>query len=81
MIGQDAWFQLGKFDGGRTERYVNKRPGNGVYALVVSGSAEIQGEQLSTRDAIGISGAGAIDMKIGTEGAELLLIDVPMEIN
>ena len=80
-IGQDAWFQLGKFDGGRTVRYMNKRPGNGVYMLVVSGSVEVQGEQLSTRDAIGISGAEAIDMKMGTEGAEILLIDVPMEIN
>lgn len=80
-IRQDAWFHLGKFDGGRTERYTNKRPGNGVYMLVVSGSVEVQEQQLATRDAIGISGAEMIDMKIGPEGAELLLIDVPMEIN
>lgn len=78
-IRQDAWFHLGKFDGGRTERYVNKRAGNGVYALVVSGSAQIQGQQLSTRDALGISGMDELEITIGPEGAELLLLDVPME--
>ncbi|MCB0757447.1 MAG: pirin family protein, partial [Flavobacteriales bacterium] len=46
-IHQDAWFQLGKFDDGRTERYAIKRAGNGVYAMVVSGSAEIHGQPLS----------------------------------
>ena len=80
-IGQDAWFQLGKFDGGRTEHYTIKRAGNGVYALVVSGSAKIQGQQLSTRDAVGVSGVEELEIRIGSEGAELLLIDVPMEFN
>lgn len=80
-IGQDAWFQLGKFDGGRPERYTIKRPANGVYVLVVSGSAVIQGQQLSPRDAIGISGVDALDIITGPEGAELLLIDVPMHLN
>jgi redox-sensitive bicupin YhaK (pirin superfamily) len=80
-IGQDAWFQLGKFDSGRTERYRVKRKGNGVYALVVSGSAEVQGQRLSTRDALGVSGVEELDIRIGSEGAELLLIDVPMEFN
>lgn len=80
-IGQDAWFQLGKFNGGRTERYAIKREGNGVYAMVVSGSAEIHGQPLSTRDAIGISAVDDLEIKTGPEGAELLLIDVPMEFN
>ena len=78
-IRQDAWFHLGKFDGGRTERYVSKRLGNGVYTMVISGSAEIQGQQLSTRDAVGISGMDELEINIGPAGAELLLIDVPME--
>lgn len=80
-IGQDAWFQLGKFDADRTERYAIKRPGNGVYAMVMSGSAEIQGQRLSERDAIGVSDAAELAIKTGPEGAELLLIDVPMEFN
>jgi len=80
-IHQDAWFQLGKFDGGRSERYPVKRSGNGVYALVVSGSATVQGQQLKTRDAIGVSQAEELDIITGPEGAEMLLIDVPMEFN
>ncbi len=80
-IHQDAWFQLGKFDGGRTERYTIKRSGHGVYALVVSGSAGIQGQKLNTRDAIGVSGVEELEIHIGSDGAELLLIDVPMELN
>lgn len=80
-IGQDAWFQLGKFDGGRTERYAIKRRGNGVYALVVSGSATVQGHRLSTRDAVGVSGVEELGIAIGADGAELLLIDVPMQLN
>jgi redox-sensitive bicupin YhaK (pirin superfamily) len=80
-IGQDAWLQLGKFDADRTGYYQVKRSGNGVYALVVSGSATIQGQQLSERDALGVSGVEGLDIGIGTEGAELLLIDVPMEFN
>ena len=70
-----------RFDGGRPERYTIKRPANGVYVLVVSGSAVIQGQQLSPRDAIGISGVDALDILTGPEGAELLLIDVPMHLN
>ena len=80
-IGQDAWFQLGKFEGGRTEHYATKRTGNGVYAMVVSGSAVINGQQLNVRDAVGVSEVDVLDITIGPEGAELLLIDVPMEFN
>ncbi|MEO8734278.1 MAG: pirin family protein, partial [Flavobacteriales bacterium] len=66
---------------GRTERYTVKRKGNGVYALVVSGRAEIQGQHLATRDAVGVSGVDELDIRIGSDGAELLLIDVPMDLN
>ena len=55
-IGQDAWLHLGKFDVGRSARYPVKRPGNGIYVLVVSGMAEVQGQHLSARDAFGITG-------------------------
>lgn len=77
-IGQDAWLHLGKFDGGRKERYAVRRRGNGVYALVVAGSATMDGVQLNSRDAVGVSGTTHLEMEVGDEGAELLLIDVPM---
>lgn len=80
-IGQDAWLHLGKFDGGRTERYAIKRPGNGVYVMVVAGSAVVQGQSLNERDALGVSNGEALEFQMGAEGAELLLIDLPMELN
>lgn len=78
-IGQDAWLHLGKFTKAQTERYTLRRPGNGLYAMVVAGSATIAGNVLGERDAVGISGQQTVEMHIGAEGAELLLIDVPME--
>lgn len=80
-IGQDAWFQLGKFDGILEVNYPVKRAGNGVYALVVSGSAKIHGQLLTGRDAIGIIEVDEVDIITGSEGAEILLIDVPMQLN
>lgn len=80
-IGQDAWLHLGKFDAGRRERYTIKKPGNGVYAMVVSGSAMIHGQELGARDAVGITDVNGVDLAIGKDGAEILLIDVPMELN
>lgn len=80
-IGQDAWLHLGKFDADRTERYAIKKPGNGVYAMVISGSTVINGHELGPRDAMGVEGADALELTAGNDGAEILLIDVPMELN
>ena len=80
-IGQDAWLHLGKFDAGRTEGYAIKKAGNGVYAMVISGSAVINGQELNARDAVGVEGTDALELVTGKDGAEILLIDVPMEFN
>ncbi|HRO38773.1 MAG TPA: pirin family protein [Flavobacteriales bacterium] len=80
-VGQDAWLHLGRFDAGRTAEYRLKRPGNGVYAMVVDGSATFQGHLLDTRDAIGITDVDVLEIKAGNNGAELLLIEVPMQLN
>lgn len=77
-IGQDAWFNLGTFDPGRPGHYAIKRPGNGVYALVMNGSAIINGMHLGERDAAGWGEATELAVQAGTTGAELLLIDLPM---
>lgn len=79
-IHQDAWFHLGRFDAGRTERYTPKKKGNGVYAMVVTGSATINGRTLGRRDAIGIPDGQEADIRIGNDGAEILLMDLPMHI-
>ncbi len=52
-INQDAYFTLGNFDEGNSVKYEIKKNGNGVYIMITEGSAEIDGEVLSRRDAIG----------------------------
>lgn len=80
-IHQDAWFHLGKFDKDFSAEYKIKRDGNGLYAFVLNGSFSINGEELNTRDGIGIWEADNISIKALTLSAELLLMDVPMDID
>lgn len=80
-IGQDAWLHWGRFDGGRKEHHAFQRTGNGIYAMAIAGSATINGHVLGRRDALGVVSLDALDISIGSEGAELLLIEVPMHLN
>lgn len=77
-IYQDAWFHKGVFDAGQTTGYTLKRPGNGVYVFVIDGDITIEGQQLHTRDAIGIWDTDAISITTQTR-ADILLIEVPMQ--
>jgi len=78
-IHQDAWFNLGKFDKGVTVDYTIQKPGNGVYAFILSGEVEINGQTVSNRDALGIWDADKFTISATTD-AEFLLMDVPMSI-
>lgn len=77
-IHQDAWFHLGKFDKGVNTEYNIKKEGNGVYAFLLSGEVIINGETLSSRDALGIWDTDKFTIEASTD-AEFLLIDVPMK--
>lgn len=77
-IYQDAWFHLGKFDKEMTLDYTLKKEGNGVYIMVISGTATIDGEKLETRDALGIWDTNTFTIET-TKGTELLLLEIPME--
>jgi redox-sensitive bicupin YhaK (pirin superfamily) len=79
-IHQDAWFHLGKFDQDIQANYSIKKPGNGVYVFVLSGSFDLDGQTLATRDGLGIRDAAAIEIKALTSDAEILLMEVPMQI-
>jgi redox-sensitive bicupin YhaK (pirin superfamily) len=80
-INQDAWFHMGTFDKGFKTTYSMKKPGNGVYAFVIKGDFTIDGQSLQTRDGLGIWNKDKILISSDSEGAEILLMEVPMEIS
>lgn len=77
-IYQKAWFHLGHFDKGFGTDYKIKLKGNGVYAFILSGELNINGQELKTRDGYGIWDTDMISVKAGAE-TELLLMEVPMK--
>ncbi len=76
-IYQDAWFHLGEFDKGVSTEYQIKKPGNGMYAFVISGDITINGLQLNRRDGLGIWDTDNFTI-VADSNAEFLLMDVPM---
>lgn len=76
-INQDAWFHIGNFTKGNSDQYEIKKEGNGVYAFILEGEVEIDGEKLSKRDGMGIWNTKSINVK-ATEKARVLLMEVPM---
>ncbi|OAB79939.1 pirin family protein [Cochleicola gelatinilyticus] len=73
---QDAWFSLGEFNN-TTTSYSTHKKGNGVYLFVLSGTVEVAGETLSSRDGFGIWETNTIELKIDNK-ASVLLMEVPM---
>ena len=79
-IHQDAWFHLGKFDADFSTTYNIKKPGNGVYVFVLKGDVTIDSEILNQRDGLGIWETNTIKIQANSQDAEILLMEVPMEI-
>jgi redox-sensitive bicupin YhaK (pirin superfamily) len=77
-IHQDAWFSLGKFDKGQSFDYEIKKPGNGAYLFVLSGSFTAEGQQLGRRDGLGVWDTEKINIAATEDGAEVLVMEVPM---
>ncbi|MEM8999721.1 MAG: pirin family protein [Bacteroidota bacterium] len=78
-IYQDAWFHLGKFEAGSTDLYEFKKERNGVYAFVLEGKIEINGQRLEKRDGLGIWDTQKLDFKSVTQ-SRVLLMEVPMKL-
>jgi redox-sensitive bicupin YhaK (pirin superfamily) len=76
-VHQDAWFNMGNFTEETTESYKFHKAGNGVYAFVLEGSAEIAGNSLEKRDGLGVWDTEGFDIK-ANPGAKILLMEVPM---
>ncbi|MDE3144891.1 MAG: pirin family protein [Bacteroidota bacterium] len=79
-INQDAWFSLANLSKDFTTQYSIHKKGNGVYAFVIKGDITINDIALNERDGLGISETDIFNITANSD-AELLLIDVPMEIN
>jgi redox-sensitive bicupin YhaK (pirin superfamily) len=78
-INQNARFSLVKLDAGRSIEYTNGFEGNGVYLVVISGSATVSDINLKKRDALGISDTDVFTITAHEE-SELLAIEVPMGV-
>ena len=77
-IHQDAWFHLGKFEAGKTIIYHIKKEGNGLYFFNLKGEVAVNGQELSDRDALGITNFKTLEIKSNTN-AEFLLLEIPMK--
>jgi len=78
LINQDAYVSRAVLDEGIEVEYALKRPENGIYIFVVSGSVNVAGHGLSDRDALGIVNAKEILIS-ATTPAEILIFEVPMQ--
>ena len=77
-IHQDAWFHLADFDKGFSKTYELKKEGNGMYVFVISGNLTVDGQELETRDGLGITDFQTLEIKASTD-AKFLLMEIPME--
>ena len=78
-VHQDAWIHIGTFDKPTEVSYEVKKPGNGVYAFVLDGDAEIADHPMSTRDAVGVWDTENFTLK-AQKGTRVLLMEVPMRL-
>lgn len=79
-IHQNTWFHLGKFEKDVKVDYQLKDPKNGVYAFVLNGDFKINEQELNNRDGLGIWDIKELKLTASSENAEILLMEVPMNI-
>ena len=78
-IHQDAWFHMGDFNQSTEIEYKINKAGNGVYVFLIEGSAEIAGEAIKKRDALGIWETDRFNLKMASN-SRVLLIEVPLNL-
>ncbi|WP_271765057.1 pirin family protein [Aquimarina algiphila] len=78
-IHQNAWFHIGKFEKGNSISYELKNPNNGVYAFILEGDMNIEGQSLNKRDGFGVWDTTKINIIADSE-SKILLMEVPMSI-
>ena len=79
-IHQNAWFHIGQYVENSKDEYVLKSKANGIYFFVIEGEVNINDQQLSERDGMGIWEIDKINFE-AKANSKILLMDVPLEIN
>ena len=77
-IHQQSWFHIGQLTAGWKGQYDMHGTGQGVYAMVLEGEANVGGQTLGRRDAVGIWNTTSVNIE-STDGARILVIEVPMQ--
>ena len=78
-IHQDAWFHMGDFNESTKIEYKINKDGNGVYVFLIEGSAEIAGDLIKKRDAVGVWETDRFNLKMASN-SRVLLIEVPLNL-
>lgn len=76
-INQNAFFSLSDLKKDNSVNYKVNFSGNGVYVFIIEGEANISGNILGRRDAMGIEDAESVDIS-AIEDSKILIIEVPM---
>jgi hypothetical protein len=76
-INQNAWFHMGEFTTKKNINYTLKDKSNGVYAFIIEGNANINGQAVNKRDGFGIWNTDKIEIS-AEANAKILLLEVPM---
>lgn len=78
-LHQNTWFNIGIFNKDKSSDYKLHDPKNGVYAFIIEGKFEVNGQLLERRDGMGIWDTTDLSFVSKEDNGEILLIEVPME--
>ncbi|MCH1612936.1 MAG: pirin family protein, partial [Flavobacteriales bacterium] len=79
-IHQNAWFHIGEYILKSKEEYVLRSKENGIYFFVIEGEVNINDQELSKRDGMGIWDIDQISFE-AKANSKILLMEVPLTIN
>jgi quercetin 2,3-dioxygenase len=77
-LNQPAYAYIGKYDGRKKGIYSLQNKNNGIYCFVIEGAFEIQDRLLHAKDGLAIWNTDEIDFEALSNGAILLLFELPL---
>lgn len=78
-IHQDAWMNYGFLQAGDLYKYELHSAENGIFVFVLNGSVSFGDVELDRKDAVEISEIENLELTVGPEGAQLLIIEIPLK--